>query len=136
MISIVYVSASRLPFTPSELEALLAKSRANNQRDGISGVLLYRDGDFLQVLEGPEEAVRRTYARIARDPRHGGVIVLDESEITQRHFGDWSMGFRRVTAAERPAGFVDFFDRRADLSAVVDTGAEVYRYLQSFRALA
>lgn len=136
MISIVYVSAARHPFTPAELEALLEKSRANNRRDGISGVLVYRDGDFLQVLEGPEAAVRRTYARIAADARHGGVIVLDESEIAERNFGDWSMGFRRVPAAERPAGFVDFFDRRADLSAVVNPGAEVFRYLQSFREIA
>lgn len=136
MISTVYVSAARHPFTPAELDALLEQSRANNRRDGVSGMLLYRDGDFLQVLEGPEEAVRRTYERIARDPRHVGVIVLDESEITQRSFGDWSMGFRRVSVEERPAGFVDFFDRRADLSAVVNPGAEVYRYLQSFRALA
>lgn len=136
MISTVYVSAARHAFTPAELEALLEKSRANNSRDGVSGVLLYRDGDFLQVLEGPEEAVRRTYARIARDPRHGGVIVLDESEITERNFGEWSMGFRRVDAAARPEGFVDFFDRRADLAAVVNPGAEVYRYLQSFRELA
>lgn len=136
MISIVYVSAARHAFTPAELEALLEKSRANNRRDGVSGVLLYRDGDFLQVLEGPEAAVRRTYERIARDQRHGGVIVLDESEISQRNFGDWSMGFRRVNAAERPAGFVDFFDRRADLSAVVNPGAEVFRYLNSFREIA
>ena len=136
MISTVYVSAARHAFTSAELEALLEKSRANNSRDGVSGVLLYRDGDFLQVLEGPEEAVRRTYARIARDPRHGGVIVLDESEITERNFGEWSMGFRRVDAAARPEGFVDFFDRRADLAAVVNPGAEVYRYLQSFRELA
>jgi hypothetical protein len=136
MISIVYVSAARHAFSPAELEALLEKSRANNRRDGVSGVLVYRDGDFLQVLEGPEDAVRRTYARIARDPRHGGVIVLDESEITQRNFGDWSMGFRRVGVAERPDGFVDFFDRRADLAAVVNPGAEVFRYLQSFREIA
>lgn len=136
MISIVYVSAARHAFTPHELEALLEKSRANNSRDGVSGVLVYRDGDFLQVLEGPEEAVRRTYERIARDPRHGGVIVLDESAIAQRQFGEWSMGFRRVNAAERPTGFVDFFDRRADLSAVVNPGTEVFRYLQSFRELA
>lgn len=136
MISIVYVSAARHAFTPAELQSLLEKSRANNRRDGVSGVLLYRDGDFLQVLEGPEAAVRRTYARIALDPRHGGVIVLDESEIAQRNFGDWSMGFRQVHAGEQPAGFVDFFDRRADLSGLVNPGAEVYRYLQSFRALA
>lgn len=136
MISIVYVSAATQPFSPAELDALLEKSRTNNTRDGISGVLLYRDGDFLQVLEGPEEAVRRTYERISRDRRHGGVIVLDESEIDERNFGEWSMGFRRVNAGDSLDGYVNFFDRKADLSGVVNTSGEVFRYLQSFRELA
>lgn len=136
MISLVYVSAATHSFTPAELETLLEKSRVNNTRDGVSGVLLYRDGDFLQVLEGPEEAVRRTYERISRDPRHGRVIVLDDSEITERNFGAWSMGFRRVSSTDVAEGYVNFFDRKADLSGVVNTGGEVFRYLQSFRDLA
>ncbi len=136
MISLVYVSAATHPFTPAELETLLEKSRTNNTRDGVSGVLLYRDGDFLQVLEGPEEAVRRTYERISRDRRHGGVIVLDDSEIQERNFGAWSMGFRRVNSGDVREGYVNFFDRKADLSGVVNTGGEVFRYLQSFRDLA
>jgi hypothetical protein len=136
MLSLVYVSAATQPFSPSELDALLEKSRRNNLRDGITGMLLYRDGDFLQVLEGPEAAVRATYARIGRDRRHGGFILLDENHVEQRAFSDWAMGFRRLSVAEQPEGFVDFFNRRLALSEVVDTRAEAFHYLNSFRQIA
>lgn len=136
MLSLVYVSAATRPFSQLELDALLEKSRRNNRQDGISGMLLYRDGDFLQVLEGPEAAVRATYARIGRDRRHGGVILLDESHVEQRAFRDWAMGFRRVSTAEQPEGFVDFFNRRRQLAELVDARAEAFHYLQSFRQIA
>ncbi|MFZ5724358.1 MAG: BLUF domain-containing protein [Pseudomonadota bacterium] len=135
MLSLCYLSSAAVPFSPEALDALLARSRANNTRDGITGMLLYRDGDFLQVLEGPADAVRTTYRRISADPRHSRVLLIDESEIEQRAFGDWSMGFRRLAKNERPAGFVDFFDRRFDPTSVIDVHGEVYRYLESFRQL-
>lgn len=136
MLSLVYVSSASRAFSPSELTTLLAVSRRNNTRDAISGMLVYRDGDFLQILEGPEAAVRTTYARIARDPRHGRVMVLDESHIETRAFGDWSMGFRQVSGTVQPEGFVDFFDRRRALSELVQAGPEALQYLKSFREMA
>ncbi|MFN3587081.1 MAG: BLUF domain-containing protein [Moraxellaceae bacterium] len=136
MLSLVYVSAAAQPFSEAELQALLETSRRNNQRDNITGMLLYRDGDFLQVLEGPEDAVRATYARIGRDRRHGRFIMLDESHIDTRAFNQWAMGFRRVTAAESPEGFVDFFNRRHALSDLVDPRAEAFHFLQGFRRIA
>ena len=136
MLSLVYVSFATVPFSDADLVALLEKSRRNNTRDGISGMLLYRDGDFLQVLEGPEDAVRAAYARIARDNRHGRIMMLDESEISERAFGDWSMGYRRVKRGEVPDGFVDFFDRRFDPETLKARGSEAYQYLLGFRQIA
>lgn len=136
MLSLVYVSAATAPFSPAELDALLATSRRNNSRDGISGILIYRDGDFLQVLEGPEPAVRSAYARIARDPRHMRIMMLDESRIEARAFGEWSMGFRRLGAADCPEGFVDFFNRTTNLAALVRDEGEARLYLDSFRQIA
>lgn len=135
MLSLCYLSSATVPFSQAELDALLAKSRANNTRDDISGMLLYRDGDFLQVLEGPEAAVRTTFQRISRDPRHARVMLIDESDIDARSFADWSMGFRRLAKDERPTGFVDFFDRGFKPESVVDVHGEVYRYLKSFREI-
>ncbi len=136
MLSLVYVSAASQPFSQAELDAVLEKSRHNNLRDGITGMLLYRDGDFLQVLEGPEPAVRATYARINRDRRHGGFILLDENHVEQRAFSDWALGFRRVSTADQPEGFVDFFNRRLALGDLVDPRADAFHFLNSFRQIA
>lgn len=135
MFSLVYLSAAAVPFPQPELDALLEKSRSNNARDGISGILLYRDGDFLQVLEGPRDAVLRTYERIGRDTRHNRIIMLDESPITDRAFGDWSMGFRRVRRGEPTDGFVDFFGAGFDEATARARGKDVYQYLLSFRSM-
>jgi len=75
---LVYVSSATLPFSGEDLRALLATCRENNAELGVTGMLLYKDGNFMQVLEGDEQAVRGLYARIAADPRHGGEITLQE----------------------------------------------------------
>jgi hypothetical protein len=100
LLSIVYASTATVPFTEIDLALLLAISRTNNEPHGLTGLLLHRDGQFMQALEGPEPAVRRTLARIAADPRHTGVWTLAEEPITARRFGSWSMGYRGVSDAE------------------------------------
>lgn len=135
MLSLVYLSSATVPFSQADLDALLEKSRANNTRDDISGILVYRDGDFLQVLEGPEDKVRATFARIGRDTRHNRVIVLDEATIGERAFGDWSMGFRRVKRGDAQDGFIDFFGAGFDTASAQARGKDVYQYLRSFREL-
>jgi hypothetical protein len=136
MISLVYVSSATRDFSAAELDALLITSRRNNSSDAITGMLVYRDGDFLQILEGPEAAVRATYARIARDPRHGRIMALDESRIETRAFGEWSMGFRQVAGSARPEGFIDFFNCRQALAELVQAGPDALQYLKSFREIA
>lgn len=77
----------------SELDSLLTQSRHNNLRDGLTGLLLYGDGSFMQILEGPEEAVDRTYRRILDDPRHRRLMKVDDARCDGRLFGRWSMGY-------------------------------------------
>ena len=107
---LVYVSSAVELFSTEDLVALLAKSRANNERAGLSGMLLYKDGNFMQALEGEEAAVKETHARILRDPRHRGVITLIQGEQEGRQFPDWSMGFHQIRSAAPVAapGFSDF----------------------------
>ena len=99
---LLYQSQSLVPFDTPELLALLAQSRAENQRQGITSLLLYTpDGRFLQVLEGEAEAVRPLYFnRIALDPRHFNCRVLNEGPCQQRTFATWSMGFRMAQAPD------------------------------------
>jgi hypothetical protein len=96
----VYVSSAIKPFSQTELLDLLAQSRDNNTSLGITGMLLYKDGNFMQVLEGEEETVQALIAKIAHDPRHRGMIILLRGPLEERQFPDWSMGFHDLNSAE------------------------------------
>ena len=78
---IVYASRAVEPFDHDDLVDLLSQSRENNSRDGITGMLVYRDLDFIQILEGPDAAVRALLERIGRDPR----VQRGRTELRQRH---------------------------------------------------
>jgi len=107
---LIYVSAARHPFSPEELDRLLEQSRRHNGRNGLTGLLLYEDGSFLQLLEGPEDAVRTTFSRIAKDPRHHRVMTVHDVDVNERSFPNWSMGYPRLDAVgTRPEGYADFF---------------------------
>jgi hypothetical protein len=85
---------------PETLSAILASAQKHDAANGITGMLLYAEGSFLQVLEGPPEAVDATYARIQQDPRHKRTLVMSEHAVPQREFGDWRMGFHALSAAD------------------------------------
>jgi hypothetical protein len=94
---LLYVSSR--PFNVPEVSVgnILMVSRRNNDAAGVTG-LLYTDGTrFLQVLEGDEEPVAATFARIKGDPRHHAVVVLSDRRIANREFGSWSMAYRLPT---------------------------------------
>ncbi|TWU47674.1 Blue light- and temperature-regulated antirepressor YcgF [Rubripirellula reticaptiva] len=113
MKQMVYASAAVASFEETELDGLLRLSRSSNQSIGITGVLLFRDRTFFQVMEGPADAVDKLFRRISADPRHCNMIVLSEQEIDSRHFGDWQMGFTRDEGViDLLPGFVDFFAQR------------------------
>ena len=100
LLCLVYVSTAHTRLREPELEQLLSLSRARNQLDAVTGVLLYNDGNFMQYLEGPDAALRQTYQRIRADPLHGNLIELLLEPITERVFTTWAMGFARPTASE------------------------------------
>jgi hypothetical protein len=98
---VVYVSSSiDLDITKFVDESLPKIQAANNQL-GITGVLLFSEGTFLQVIEGEPQAVNDLYGSIIRDGRHKQVIKLLERDAGQRSFPDWAMGWRRI-AREHP----------------------------------
>jgi Sensors of blue-light using FAD len=107
---LVYVSAAHTWFSPSELQALLSASRQRNLAAAITGLLLYKDGNFMQALEGDESAVRALHAKIVADHRHHGVVTLDSGHCDERQFAQWSMAFAdlRATPEALPAGYSDF----------------------------
>lgn len=117
MYHLVYTSHATNPFGESDLVALLKECREFNVKNNITGMLLYIQGKFIQVLEGNREEVIPLYERISADPRHHRVSVIMEGESDGRIFKDWSMGFRRLTEQEaiHLGGFRDidqFFARK------------------------
>ncbi len=84
----------------NDLVVLLVQARANNERDAITGMLLYAEGAFLQCIEGPEYNIADLMGRLELDPRHTNFRVIHESHCDDRRFDDWTMGFRAVSAAD------------------------------------
>lgn len=93
MISLIYVSTAVYLLSSEELLDILHVSRRNNEVGPVTGLLLYKDGNFMQVLEGPEEAVMNIFGKILRDTRHTDIIVISKEPITAREFADWRMAF-------------------------------------------
>jgi hypothetical protein len=111
LIQCIYASHAGVAIREAEIQELLERARTNNVAKGITGMLLFIEGSFFQVLEGDAAAVDRTYEVIARDVRHDRVTRIIREPIAQRSFGDWSMGFAAVERADaqRLVGENDFF---------------------------
>ena len=130
LFTLVYISRATGPMSSSELEDILKVSRKNNAETAISGMLIYKDGEFMQALEGKREDVEKLYAVISQDKRHDEILVLARKEIPQRCFADWSMGFKHITAA-LSNGLVDpdsFFSEKNDFHQ----GYTALNFLSSF----
>jgi len=91
LVRLLYASRATDPGCAA-IEEILQQSRTMNPTLGITGILCYGGGVFLQALEGGRSAVNSLYGHIVRDPRHRDVVLLDYAEITERRFGGWTMG--------------------------------------------
>ncbi len=92
LVRLLYASRAVPAVDHEELLAILKKSKANNPKIGITGVLCFSEGTFMQALEGGRSAVSALYNRIANDARHTDVVLLSYEEIAERRFAGWSMG--------------------------------------------
>ena len=122
-------------FSTAELVALLETCHRNNTRDGVTGMLLYKEGNFMQVLEGEEETVRRIHAKIQRDPRHVGLITLLETTVPERQFPSWSMGFRNLSepAVRAVPGYNEFLNVPLDDDFFAANPSRALRLLLTFK---
>ncbi len=104
---IIYVSSASSLLSGEELSGLLTSFRERNALHDITGMLLYQDGNIMQVLEGRQAAVEGLFQNIQKDVRHSGVIVLIKEAIEQREFNDWSMSYRDLSGSAQE-GFSNF----------------------------
>ena len=114
LVHCIYASAAVKDFSKKELQTLLAKARRNNARLQVTGMLLYHEQSFFQVLEGPEETINQLYQVIYNDKRHNRIIKLVQEPIQERAFDDWTMGYAKVSYRELQeiAGLNEFMSRR------------------------
>jgi hypothetical protein len=127
--SLVYMSSATEHFDGSALDEVLEYSRVRNTQDGLTGLLVHREGRFMQLLEGPHDAVLATYGRIVGDPRHDEVRLLVEETIHTRRFPEWSMAFNRDAEVDPPEGFSDFLT--GDTSADASKARELLRWFRN-----
>jgi uncharacterized membrane protein (DUF373 family) len=113
MIRLTYASTAIKDFSPENLLALLKTCRINNGAKNITGILLYSNGTFFQVLEGDEAAIDETFESIKKDKRHKDVTLIEKLPITDRALPYWSMGFEKLEGKElsEMEGLNDFFQK-------------------------
>jgi len=92
--SLVYVSSAVRLLSLEEISYLLKRARERNKEYGITGVLLYIGGNFMQYIEGPKDNLDIIYKIIREDDQHTGIILVSREAIADRQFGDWSMAYQ------------------------------------------
>lgn len=127
MIQLIYASYATREMSNKNLVDLLEKSRQRNSRQNITGLLLYAEKKFLQVLEGDIKDVEEIYDAILNDDRNMSNVVYDKKTITEREFPNWTMGFRHLKKSDRDniEGFSDFLDSETDLKQYKLTHAKL-----------
>lgn len=96
MFQLTYISTVQSGIDDRDVDSILAASRRNNARDGITGLLVCDGVRFLQALEGDRPLVDKAYERIRKDPRHRAAVILSSREVQERQFGQWSMACERA----------------------------------------
>ena len=94
LVAKTYLSQSKLDWTDEAIDELLERSKRNNATRKITGAMIYANGNFMQLIEGPQIAVDELYSAIEADPRHEVLSLLHNQEIKDRHFSDWAMEYR------------------------------------------
>lgn len=93
---LVYVSLANQEMSDSHLQSMLKKAREKNHGLAITGMLLFRDGFFMQALEGEQKDIENLFETIAKDSRHRDVLLINNKTIKERGFPDWTMGFNKI----------------------------------------
>lgn len=134
MIRLIYISTATSKPTEADLILLLRQSRARNLRQQITGMLLYSNRSYLQILEGDAKDVHEVYSSICNDPRNEGNVILIKSEISSREFPDWSMGFENLEscAPNELPGFVDIFKGKLDTAIAIKNKSVAINLLLNF----
>lgn len=133
LVRLLYASRA-VDTTPDAIENILAQSRHSNPTCGITGILCYGGGIFLQAIEGGRMAVSELYGHIQKDKRHKDVVLLHYEEIMERRFGGWTMG--QVNLSKLNHSILLKYSERAELDPYAVSGRVSLALLEELMATA
>jgi hypothetical protein len=133
LVRLLYVSRA-VDKDPKAIEGILEAARQHNVAQGITGVLCFGGGIFLQAIEGGRAAVNALYAHIVADPRHSDVVLLHYEEITERRFGGWTMG--QVNLSKLNTSIVLKYSERPEFDPYAVSGEVSLALLEELMATA
>ena len=133
LVHIGYVSKAVDAATEEQLKSILTVAHKNNSAFNITGMLVYSERSFFQVIEGPQHNIKKLLTIIENDPRHKNILVLFDEEITQRNFSNWSMSFHHVDIdeAKNIPGMNYFLQERESLSDYLTNDGESAEMLKT-----
>jgi hypothetical protein len=132
---LLYVSSAKKLFSRNELDEILAISRKNNTAVDVSGILLYKDGNLMQLLEGAQPEVTALYGRIGQDPRHTDLTLIWDGVEEERQFPSWSMAFRDLDGpdARSTPGYSEFLSTPLTSSQLANDVTHCRQLLDLFK---
>lgn len=134
LIHLIYISSATSWPAENDLKRLPEQARARNLRQNITGMLVYSNATYMQVLEGESHDVHEIFDAIRIDPRNNGIVKLLAASISQRNFPNWSMGFKELEKdnGAPPPGFVEVFNGKLDKELALGNKAASIGMLTSF----
>ena len=133
LVRLLYASRAQ-DSSPEAIDAILSQSRQYNPACGITGVLCYGGGVFLQAIEGGRMAISALYGHIQKDLRHKDVVLLDYEEISERRFGSWTMG--QVNLLKLNHSILLKYSEKAELDPYAASGKVSLALLEELMATA
>ncbi|MGB0418000.1 MAG: BLUF domain-containing protein [Opitutales bacterium] len=129
---VIYISMATKMMSTQDMQRLLHQATTNNNKTGITGILLYRSGLFMQYLEGTKNVVQSLYTKIKNDRRHTSLIKMHDKPISERVFKNWAMEFRHLKNINSLLSFDAYLRSHIDDNAKECNRRAVYNFIMSF----
>lgn len=128
MYYIIYSSYATKPCNDEDLTELLVPSRQRNLFTGVTGVLFYSEGKFIQLIEGSETNIKTLYEKLSADPRHHNLQLHKQGEMAKRLFPDWTMAIKPISA-DNVDGILGFNDISSPNATSIESVITLYKAL-------
>lgn len=132
---LIYVSTARINLDDRDIAGIVSASRSRNEAAGITGLLAYNGSNFMQLVEGPTDAVLTLYERLGRDERHFGLVKISGEAVDERVCGDWAMMLSLAERASGDGAALMNETRYADVSHLEGLPAAPAHLFKSFNSL-